>query len=97
MRKNDEPCMLTTEDNPYSPFTQGDAWYAYDRAMGYHTPEYLGRIAQPSSALSDAQNDAMFEDAINEIVAMNLLGNYKKVYPSDYEKENTQENAQNLQ
>lgn len=79
-----EVYMLTTEDNPYSPFTQPDAWYYYDRQMGYCTPEYLARIAKTSLALSDAQNDAIVEDAIDEIVSMNLLGIYKKVKQSDY-------------
>lgn len=81
----DEVYMLTTTDNPYSPFTQPDAWYNYDRQMGYYTPEYLARIAKTSPALSDAQNDMITLDAINEIVAMNVLGIYRKVKPSDYE------------
>lgn len=82
---NDEVYMLTTTDNPYSPFTQPDAWYNYDRQMGYYTPEYLARIAKTSLALSDAQNDAITLDAINEIVAMNITGTYRKVKQSDYE------------
>lgn len=80
----DDVYMLTTVDNPYSPFTQPDAWYGYDRAMGYHTPEYLARIANTSVALSDAQNEAIIDDAINEIVTLNVLGIYKKVKESDY-------------
>lgn len=80
----DEVYMLTTRDNPYSPFTQPDAWYNFDRQMGYCTPEYLARIAKTSIALSDAQNDAIIDDAINEIVALNLTGNYRKVKRSDY-------------
>ena len=80
-----EVYMLTTTDNPYSPFTQPDAWYNYDRQMGYYTPEYLARIAKTSMALSDAQNDAITLDAINEIVAMNLTGTYRKVKQSDFE------------
>lgn len=81
----EEVYMLTTSDNPYSPFTQPDAWYNYDSQMGYHTPEYLARIAKTSFMLSDAQNDAIIDDAINEIVALNILGIYKKVKRSDYE------------
>lgn len=80
----DEVYMLTTIDNPYSPFTQPDAWYNFDRQMGYYTPEYLARIAKTSMALSDAQNDAITLDAINEIVAMNINGKYRKVKESDY-------------
>lgn len=79
-----EVCMLTTIDNPYSPFTQPDQWYWFDRQMGYYTPEYLDRIAKTSSALSDAQNDAIIDEAINEIVSLNPLGIYKKVRESDY-------------
>lgn len=79
-----ETYMLTTIDNPYSPFTQPDAWYGFDRQMGYYTPEYLARIAKTSMALSDAQNEAITNDAINEIVSMDLLGIYRKVKPSDY-------------
>lgn len=81
----DDIAMLTTIDNPYNPFTQNDAWLAYDRQMGYYTPEYLARIAMTSSILSDEQNDAIIDDAINEIVALNPLGIYRKVYPKDYE------------
>lgn len=80
----DEVYMLTTVDNPYSPFTQPDAWYNFDRQMGYYTPEYLARIAKTSIALSDAQNDAITLDAINEIVALNINGKYRKVKESDY-------------
>lgn len=76
--------MLTTWDNPYSPFTQYDQWHAFDSSMGYHTPEYLARIANTSIALSDAQNDKIIDDAINEIVALNILGIYRKVYEKDY-------------
>ena len=81
----EEVYMLTTTDNPYSPFTQPDAWYGYDRAMGYHTPEYLARIAKTSSALSDRQNDMIIDDAIDEIVSLNLLGIYRKVKQSDFD------------
>lgn len=79
-----EVYMLTTSDNPYSPFTQPDAWYNFDRQMGYYTPEYLARIAKTSLVLSDAQNEAIIDDAINEIVSLNPLGIYRKVRESDY-------------
>lgn len=87
-----EVYMLTTTDNPYSPFTQPDAWYEYDRQMGYFTPQYLARIAHTSPALSDAQNDAIIDDAIKEIVSLNVLGIYRRVKQSDYplKREQTQ-------
>lgn len=71
--------MLTTEDNPYDPFTEFDLWYAYDVQKGYNTCSYLARIVKPSYALSEADNDEEIERAIDEIIAFNLTGNYKKV------------------
>lgn len=79
-----EPVMLTTIDNPYNPFVQYDQWYHYDRAMGYFTPEYLARIAKCSSSLSDEQNDIIEEAAMDDIIRLNLTGNYKKVRESDF-------------
>lgn len=79
-----EPYMLTTTDNPYSPFTQPDEWYAYDRNMGYFTPEYLARVAETSSDLPDDMNVKIINDAITRIVALNPLGIYRKVQESDY-------------
>ncbi len=43
--------MLTTVDNPFSPFTQWVEWYAYDTASGYHTCALLARIAITSDEL----------------------------------------------
>lgn len=71
--------MLTTEDNPYDPYTQWDEWYAWDVAAGYHTCAYLARIAMISDELTDEENDQIISDAIDEIVRFNLTGNYKRV------------------
>jgi hypothetical protein len=71
--------MLTTTDNPYDPFTQFDEWYAYDTGKGYNTCSYLARIAKTSDELSQQDEDIAIESAIDEIVAHNILGIYKKV------------------
>ena len=75
--------MLTTTDNPYDPFTQFDEWYAYDEDKGYHTCSYLARITKSSDELSSADEDLAIESAIDEIVALNVLGIYKKVTRND--------------
>ena len=36
--------FLTTNDNPFNPFTQFKDWYSYDRALGYYTPELIDRM-----------------------------------------------------
>lgn len=70
---------LTTIDNPFDPFTQFDAWYAFDNTKGYHTCEYLARIVKTSSELSEAVEEELTESAIDEIISINPLGKYKKV------------------
>ena len=71
---------LTTIDNPYDPFTQFDEWYAFDTVQkGYYTCEYLARIVPWSSDLPPSVSEELLENAIDEIVDLNLLGIYKKV------------------
>lgn len=72
-------CMLTTIDNPYDPFTQFDEWYAYDVQKGYNTCAYLARIAKTSHDLSPEDEELAIEQAIDEIVKLNVLGIYIKV------------------
>lgn len=76
--------FLTTLDNPFNPFEQFDQWYAFDTQKGYNTCNYLARIARSSDELSDADEDRIVEEAIDEIVELNVLGIYKKVKKSDY-------------
>lgn len=71
---------LTTTDNPYSPFAQFDEWFAFDTQMGYNSCAYLARVARTSNGISDEDNAKAVEEAIDEIVSLNLTGNYKKVY-----------------
>lgn len=82
-------CALTTSDNPFDPFKNFDQWYQYDIAKGYHTCSYLARISNTSDNLSDSLNEEEIENAIDEIVQLNLLGiitehkiNYEKVINS---------------
>lgn len=66
-------CMLTTSDNPYNPDTQWDQWRGYDEVIcGYFTSQYLARIVNDSPEFSGPDEDQAIEDAIDEIIAMNL-------------------------
>jgi hypothetical protein len=71
--------MLTTEDNPFDPFTEYNEWYVFDERSGYHTCAYLARIERTSDEMSEGDQAIAHEAAIDEIVEMNLLGIYKKV------------------
>lgn len=71
--------MLTTEDNPYSPFTHFEAWYAFDELAGYHTLSFLARIVKSSHNLSEPDQTLAIQQGIDEIVEENVLGIYIKV------------------
>ena len=70
---------ITTIDNPYDPFDQYTEWMLYDEEKGYHTTSLLGRIARTSDELSDEENDAEVERAIDEIIKYDFLNIYVKV------------------
>lgn len=71
--------MLTTIDNPFSPFDDYDAWFAYDLRSGYNSPSYLARVVVTSEDLSETDQLLAIEQGIDEIVELNPLGIYKKV------------------
>ena len=72
--------MLTTIDNPFSPFTQWDEWKRYDEDKKCYTCSYLARIAKTSDDLSEADYNKAIDDAIEEIISLNINGMYTKVY-----------------
>lgn len=76
---------LTTTDNPFNPETQFDEWKAFDEMQGYNSCAYLARIAKSSDDLSPLDQAIAVEEAIDEIVEMNLLGIYKKFVVDDKE------------
>lgn len=71
--------MVTTTDNPYDYFTDFENWNAFDKQKGYNTLAYLTRIVQPSPHLPNDVYEQIIEDAVDQIVQLNLTGNYKKV------------------
>lgn len=75
----EEDTMLTTVDNPWNPFTHFNEWREYDETSGYFTLALLGRIVLSSDEMSEADQDAAIEDAINEIVQENVSGVHVKV------------------
>lgn len=79
-----EDCMLTTVDNPYSPFDQFKEWYAFDMAHGYNTCGYLARMAPTSFEMPEAEQNSTIQAAIDEIVRYNWMGIHRKCVRSDY-------------
>lgn len=81
--------MLTTVDNPFSPFDQFDQWFVFDTTAGYNTPGLLARIAKVSNELSDKDIKQEIERAIDEIVRENVSGVHRKVTQDVQELEDT--------
>lgn len=88
-----EKYRITTEDNPFNPFTQWDDWYYYDLTQGYCTCERLARIANTpmqvpievfSSEVEYAMDQLMFEGAFSR---KGMFTNYKKVLNPNYKEE----------
>lgn len=66
--------MLTTFDNPYSPFDQFNEWMLFDIQMGYNSCERLGRIIKLEDDMSDVERERAMQDAIDEIIKYDDAG-----------------------
>lgn len=83
--------MLSTVDNPFSPFTQFKQWFAYDTSMGYHSAGFLARVAATSDELSEADQAIAIQSAIDEIVRENVSGMWIKVKEDDFDSDSIEE------
>jgi hypothetical protein len=79
--------MITTFDNPYSPFSNFEAWYAFDEAKGYGTLSTLAALVVTSEDLSDADQELAIDYAIDGMLEYDYLGIYQKVFKKDEEVE----------
>lgn len=85
-RKNDDnphDCMLSTIDNPFDPYDEKQYadWKRFDEDHGYFCESLLARVCKSSEAISDEDNAAAIEEAIDSIVALNFTGKFIKVLP----------------
>jgi hypothetical protein len=71
--------MLTTVDNPYNPFTDYNAWLAFDTRMGYNTPSFLARIAMLPEDIPEPYQSLAIQSAIDQIIQENVSGMWRKV------------------
>lgn len=76
---------LTTVDNPFDPFEDYDNWLMYDIEKGYGTNEFLDRIVVDTRAFTDEESKQAIVDAIDEIIAHDFTGLYKKVSTDKYD------------
>lgn len=66
--------MITTEDNPYDPFTQYTEWNTWDISHGYHSTSLLARVVISSDELSEQDQSLALRAGIDEIVRHNATG-----------------------
>ena len=76
--------MLTTTDNEWDPFDNFSEWYSKDLLLASQQNRrscsgYLAIIASCSDDVSDKQFNQVMNDAIDEIVELDLSGTFKKV------------------
>ena len=76
--------MLTTIDNEWDPFDNFSEWFCRDQILAMQQNRrtcsgYLAIIAACSEDLSDNEYNQVMNDAIDEIVALDLSGTFKKV------------------
>lgn len=74
-----EVWFVTTIDNPYDYFTQFDEWYEFDTSHGYNTCSYIDRVSRASNNMSDRDKAQAINDAVDDIIRLNVTGKYKKV------------------
>lgn len=76
--------MLTTFDNEWDPFDNFSEWYSRDLELARQQNRrsasgYLAIIAACSDDVSDNEFNQVMNDAIDEIVELDLSGTFKKV------------------
>lgn len=75
--------LITTIDNPYSPFDEFDDWWRYDRIHNYGTIEKLSRLSPNSDLFTDEENADETDKAVDRLMAIDILGIYKKAFKND--------------
>ena len=83
-KHSDSNAMLTTIDNPYSPFTEYDRWKAFDTVYGHNTYEtlaVLGSFGLLQSKLSETEFEQHVNDTMNQLIETDPIGLWIKVWP----------------
>ena len=76
--------MLSLASNPFNPFTDYDKWKRFDEQEGFDTNGLFARVLSTSEEISDADQDAAEEQAIDSIVNNPSFGGmYIKVQGPD--------------
>ena len=73
--------FITTTDNPFDFFNDFDNWRQFDEDNNYYTLSYIARIRDTYlESLDSSEEDKIIDQVFDDIIELNLTGNYKKVY-----------------
>ena len=71
--------MLSTNDNPIDPFEDFTSWLLFDNEKGYNCSDKVTRIAKFTDDMTDFEENAEIERAIDVIIEHDFMNIYKKV------------------
>lgn len=74
--------MLTTIDNPHSPFDDFPGWHLYDLSKGYNTSALMARLRAVGDGSFD---DGSFDDVVERILDNDFLPIYVIVTPETFD------------
>jgi hypothetical protein len=75
--------LLTTVDNPYSPFDEFTKWHMEDLRLGYNTSGLIARLANASDTFNDDTDFAV----MRSIIAHNWSGKHVMVTRETWSRE----------
>ena len=75
--------LLTTVDNPYSPFNDFNRWYMEDSRLGYNTCSMIARL---TSSADDFNDDADFA-VMRQIIQYDWSGKHVMVTQATWARE----------
>ena len=80
--------MLTTEDNPFDPWTQYELWRKWDIEHGYNIESYIASLMPMLNESSIEDYEHCWSLAVTSILEENIFGNLKLVpKPDGYEED----------
>ena len=80
--------MLTTEDNPFNPWTDYERWRRWDIDHGCNIESYIASLMPMLNDASAEDYEHAWSVAVTSILEENIFGNLKLVpKPDDYEED----------
>lgn len=74
---------ISTIDNPFDPFDDFTSWFMFDIEQGYYSTSKLARLSETTDDMSNAEEAAEIERAIDRLIEIDPLDIYIKVVRED--------------